>query len=106
MMLTKLDDSEEVARRDGEEGHDRHLTEQHRHDAEVARLHVVDGSLPGAGELLRLVSLREPDSGRYDVGAGAHDATSESVAAMPETFVGTPAVIACTTSCCVVLSRS
>ena len=55
---------------------------------------------------LRLVSLRDARSRRYDVGAGAHDATSASVAAMPETFVGTPAVIACTTSCCVVLSRS
>ena len=37
---------------------------------------------------------------------GAHAGPPAAVEGMPDTFVGTPAVIAWTTSCCVVLSRS
>ena len=46
------------------------------------------------------------DARSHDIGFGAHDAPSTAVSAMPETFVGTPAVIAWTTSCWVVVSRS
>ena len=36
----------------------------------------------------------------------AHATTPASTSATPATFVGTPAVMACTSSCCVVLARS
>ena len=38
-------------------------------------------------------------------GLGRHDGPSTSIG-IPETLVGVPAVIACTTSCCVVAVRS
>jgi D-xylose transport system ATP-binding protein len=41
-----------------------------------------------------------------NVGVGAHWPASDTVSATPATLVGIPAVIACTTSCCVVAARS
>ena len=45
-------------------------------------------------------------SGRGRDRVRAHTGGSGAVCGIPETFVGTPAVIACTTSCCVVCLRS
>ena len=49
---------------------------------------------------IRRAEIRDSDVDR------AHATTPASASAMPATFVGIPAVIACTTSCCVVLARS
>ena len=56
--------------------------------------------------LLGVSPFGQPDAGRDDVGVGAHATISGAVSAIPATFVGTPAVIAWTTSCCVVVERS
>ena len=97
---------EEVRRRQTEEEDDRELAEDDREDAEVARLEVVAGGLPHPPGTLGSAAVGERDARCHDVRLGAHWATSAPVAAMPATFVGMPAVIAWTTSCCVVLSRS
>ena len=62
--------------------------------------------LPDARLRLRLVSLGKPDARCRDIGLGAHVASSGTFSGTPATFVGIPAVMACTTSCWVVLSRS
>ena len=61
----------------------------------------------------RMLSRTRPKKPSGTSGSGAargrvraHTGGSGSVCGIPETFVGTPAVIACTTSCCVVCSRS
>src|SRR4029079_10305456 len=83
---------------------DQDLADDHRQDAEVPRADVGLRALPEAG-LLGRVAVRHLDAGCDDVGPGAH-VTSPAVSAMPATFVGIPAVIAETTSCCVVVARS
>src|SRR2546427_240771 len=78
-----------------------------RKDSEVARLEVVDRAPGEAGHARgclirrrrRLVLSDDLDPGR------AHG-VAPAVAGIPETFVGVPAVIAWTTSCWVVFSRS
>ena len=89
--------SEEVRRRQAEEEDDRKLTDDDRQNTQVARLDVVPSLLPEAGALDLLFPGRKPAFG-CDVDS-AHCTTSAPVAAMPDTFVGIPAVIACTTSC-------
>ena len=84
---------------------DQDLCEYDREHAEVSRPDVADGPLPEA-LVLGVVSARQPDTGCDDVRAGAQATTSVSVSAMPATLVGIPAVMACTTSCCVVVARS
>ena len=71
--------------------------DDHRPAAEVAAADVV----PDAPEEALRYLLR---GGRDRV--RAHTGGSGAVCGIPETFVGTPAVIACTTSCCVVCLRS
>ena len=87
--------AEEVGRLEREEGDDDHEPHEHRGAAEVAGADVVPHALNEA--LLRL---------RGGQGLGAHTGASGEVDAIPATFVGTPAVIASTTSCCVVRLRS
>ncbi len=96
---------EEVRSGEAEEGDDQHLADDDRQNAQVSRLEVVDRALPEPGALLG-VPLGQPDTRRDDLGVGAHETISGAVSAIPATFVGIPAVIACTTSCCVVFSRS
>ena len=52
-----------------------------------------------------LLGVRRAELGGGDVGR-AHATTPASASATPATLVGIPAVIACTTSCCVVVARS
>ena len=82
------------------------LAEDDREHAEVAGLDIAESPLPEARALLGIVSPGQPDPRRDDLGVGAHDTTSGAVSAMPDTLVGIPAVIAWTTSCCVVVARS
>ena len=98
---------EEVGRLEAEEDDDEDLPEDDREDAEIARLDIVERAAIGTLESARLlvfgsrpVLTDDLDPGRGHAGAPA------CVAGMPETLVGTPAVIACTTSSCVVFSRS
>ncbi len=78
------------------------LADDDGQDAEIPRLEVSDRSPPDA---LLLVGIRRAELGGGDVDR-AHATTPASTSATPATFVGIPAVIACTTSCCVVLARS
>ena len=82
------------------------LADHDRQDAEIPRLEVVECTPPDPRLLLGLVALGQPDTRGDDVGVGAHETISGAVSAIPATLVGIPAVIAWTTSCCVVLSRS
>src|SRR5581483_4156096 len=94
----------EVLRGEREDQDDEAECEQHRRRTEVAGAGVVPD--PTRQRLER----------RRDVGclrslaclrSRRHPATSErAVPGMPETFVGCPAVIACTTSSCVTFARS
>ncbi len=97
---------EEVRRGEAEVRDDQDLAEDDREHAEVAGLDVAESPLPEARALLGIVSPGQPDPRRDDLGVGAHDTTSGAVSAMPDTLVGIPAVIAWTTSCCVVVARS
>src|SRR5262249_57538563 len=90
---------EEVRRVVYEEDDDEHETDADRQDAEVSRLPVVERPAPDPCLCLGLVSFGESDSRCGDVDVRAHDASSGAVSGMPATFVGIPAVIACTTSC-------
>ena len=103
--MTKLEAVKKFVAVRPEEEDDRQLAEDDRQDAKVARLDVVAGPLPQPALFVR-VCVGETDAGRGDVDVRAHWTTSAPVATMPATLVGIPAVIACTTSCCVVLSRS
>ena len=97
---------EEVRGLEAEEDDDQHQTDDDGHDAEVARLHVVVGPAPDPGVLLGLVPLGQRNARSGDVHVRAHKIASAPVSAMPETLVGMPAVMACTTSCWVVCCRS
>ena len=78
-----------------------------REDAEVAGLDVVHPAPVEAGETARLRLLCGRRRALADHVGRAHCAApAAAVVGMPETFVGTPAVIASTTSCCVVFARS
>ena len=77
MMLMKLGAVKKLRRGEAEEGDDRHLADDDRQDAEVARLDVVADPLPEPGVLLWRLSCGEADARRHDVGFGAHDATSD-----------------------------
>ena len=99
--------AEEVRRLEAEEDDDDRQTDDDRQDAEIARPDVVED--PPA-EALRCL-LRGQGGGRVlpddlDRRLGRHPTGASVAPAMPATFVGTPAVIACTTSCCVVFARS
>src|SRR5205807_7443984 len=99
---------EEVRRLEAEEDDDEDQPEDDREDPEVARLEVVQSPAVEAGHSGgRLFCGRRglvlPDD--LDPG-GTHTDAPAAVAAMPETFVGAPAVIAWTTSSGVVFSRS
>ena len=59
-----------------------------------------------AGEPARLGRVGGAGVAADDVDVGGAHAVASVPSAMPETFVGTPAVIASTTSCWVVFSRS
>ena len=88
----------EVGRRLPEDGDDNPEREDHRPAPEVAGLEVVLEPLP---ERFLLQGL--------DLGSSSdrHYAPAPAfVDAIPATLVGVPAVMACTTSCCVVLARS
>ena len=97
---------EEVRRLEAEEDDDERQADDDRQDPEVARPHVVVDPAPEPCLRLGFVSFGETDPRCRDVDFRAHDASSGAVAGMPATLVGIPAVIACTTSCCVVFSRS
>ena len=97
---------EEVRRFEAEEDDDQSKTDDDRQDPEVARPHVVERSTPEPAFLFRLLLLGETDPRGGDVDFGAHDASSGVVSGIPATLVGIPAVIACTTCCWVVCSRS
>ena len=93
---------EEVRRGEAEERDDEDLADDDRQDAEIPRLEVSDRSLPDA---LLLLGVRRAELRGGDVDR-AHATTPASTSATPATLVGIPAVIACTTSCCVVVARS
>ncbi len=97
---------EEVRRLQAEEHDDQGQTDDDRQDPEVARTQVVERSTPEPSLRLDLVSFGESDPRCGDVDFRAHDASSGVVSGMPATLVGIPAVIACTTSCWVVFSRT
>ena len=99
---------EEVRRLEAEEDDDEGEPEDDRKDPEVPGLDVVDGAAVEAGHsgghlFCGRRGLVLPDD--LDPG-GTHTDAPAAVAAMPETFVGAPAVIAWTTSSGVVFSRS
>src|SRR5579864_1771329 len=96
---------EEVRRLEAEEDDDEDERDDDREDAQVARADVRRRAAkqPGQPGGLFLFRSRAPVlADDLDVG-GRH--AGAAVAGIPETFVGRPAVIAWTTSCCVVLSR-
>ena len=93
---------EEVRRGEAEEPDDEDLADDDWQDTEIPRLEVPDRSLPDA---LLLFGIRRAEVRGGDVDR-AHATTPASTSATPATFVGIPAVMACTTSCCVVLARS
>jgi len=95
---------EEVGGLEAEEGYDEDQADDDRQHTEVSGPHVVACSLPNPR--LCLGPFREPDARHGDVGLGAHVASSGTFSGTPATRVGIPAVIACTTSCCVVVARS
>ena len=89
--------AEEVVGLEGEEDADQDQSDQHGPAAEIPGAEVVENA---PEERLGQHWLR------WERRVGGAHAVSGSVEGMPDTFVGTPAVIAWTTSCCVVLSRS
>ncbi len=94
---------EEVRGLEAEEDDDEDEAEDDRQHTEIPRPQVVERPLPDPLLRLGLVSLGEPDAGCGDLGFDfCHVASSGTFSEIPATFVGTPAVIACTTSCCVV----
>src|SRR5262249_35020548 len=108
-QVREVDSGEEVRRREAEDDDDDDLADDDRQRAEVARADVELRLGPepcnAAGELLlleRLGALVLADDVRC-----RHAAVSgPTVAGMPETLVGNPAVIASTTACWVVARRS
>ena len=82
-----------------EERDDRDQPEDDRERPHVARLEQLEAPPDDGAERVR----RRLGADRLRVG-GRHGVSS--VCEIPETFVGTPAVIACTTSCWVVARRS
>mgnify|MGYP003693901075 CR=1 FL=1 len=106
MTFTKFPAVKKFVAREAEVRDDQDLAEDDREDAEVPRLDVGDRALPETRSLLGVVPSGQPDAGRDDLGVGAHETISGAVSAMPDTLVGIPAVIAWTTSCCVVAARS
>ena len=98
--VVEVDRGEEVLRGEREEDDDDRQADGDRQAAEVAALEVLPDPGPEA-----LVGLGDVEGGcGSGFGFGRHGVASSI--AMPETFVGVPAVIACTTSCCVVARRS
>src|SRR5581483_5906269 len=97
---------EEVRRLEAEEDDDEDEREDDREDAEIARADVRRRAVkqpeqPCGLFLFRSRALVLAD----DLDVRGRHTGAVAVAGIPETFVGTPAVIAWTTSCCVVLSR-
>src|SRR6266566_6545825 len=97
---------EEVRRLEAEEDDDHRQADDDRQDPEVPGPEVVVRPTPDPHLLLGDFPFRETDPRCGDVEVRAHDASSGAVVGIPATFVGIPAVIACTTSCWVVFSRS
>src|SRR5262249_11981324 len=99
---------EEDGRLDREEDDDQDEAENDREHAEVPAPDVVpDDAPPAAGALVFALGQTDARRGDVDVGRGVrHVASSGTVSGTPATFVGRPAVMACTISCCVVWSRS
>src|SRR5919198_4019170 len=100
--VVEVDRSEEVLGGEPEEDDDERQSDGDRQAAEVPTLEVLPD--PGAEALLGWGEV-ECRAGR-GLGLGRHDGPSTSTGSsssieIPETFVGVPAVIACTTSCCV-----
>ena len=105
-QVGEVDGGEEVRRREAEDDDDDDLAEDDREGAEVPRPQVEPGSLPETGETARELLLLEWSRGvRADDVRRGHGCTTADCE-MPETFVGTPAVIASTTACWVVVRRS
>src|SRR5262249_49940663 len=107
-QVHEVDRREEVRRREAEDDHDGDLADDERRSPEVAGADVELRAFPDATEPTRQLLLLE---GRRairagDVGRRHAPAPSPTVDVIPETFVGTPAVIASTTACCVVWRRS
>src|SRR5262249_52872951 len=99
--------SEEVLRRLAEDEDDDPECDDDRPAAEVARPDAVDDPGRPRVDLGRFrLGRRRLDRGLRGDAVGGHADTCVAVPGMPETLVGTPAVIAWTTSSCVVLSRS
>src|SRR6185312_10334742 len=96
----------EVRRREPEEQDHHGQADDDRQRAEVAGAQVQPGAGPEAGNAARelLLLVRGCCAGPDDVDC-AH-ASTPAVEGMPATLVGLPAVIASTTSCCVVERRS
>ena len=69
---------EEVGRGESEEGDDRHLADEHRQHAEIARLDVVARPLQPTGMLLRVRSRGDAGARDRDVWLCAHVSTSGS----------------------------
>src|SRR5262249_44878301 len=108
-QVDEVDGREEVRRREGEDDDDDDLAEDDRHRAEIARPEVEPGPLPQPGDpagKLFLLERRRSTVGPDDVGGAAHASGTPAGDAIPATFVGTPAVIASTIVCCVVVRRS
>ena len=106
--VVEVDRGEEVRRLEAEEDDDEDEAEDDRQDAEVPRLEVVDDATDLAGQptRLRLVGRAAASVLADDVDVRGAHAVASAVDGIPETFVGTPAVIASTTSCWVVFRRS
>src|SRR5262249_53496848 len=100
--VSEVDGGEEVRRLEPEEDDDRNLADDDRDDSEVPGAEIGADPLEEAGVLFRGVRFC---CSRIDGLRGAHY-DAPVVAGMPATFVGIPAVIAATTSCWVVFSRS
>ncbi len=80
------------------------LADDDREDAEVPRLEVVERALPEPRLLLGLVPLGQPDARARRSSASVLTRRSPARSPRcPATLVGIPAVIAWTTSCCVVV---
>ena len=99
--------SEEDRRLVPEEEDDDRQADDDGQDAEIARPDVVEDPPAEAPRFI----LRRQSGGRVlpddlDFGLGRHGTGASVASGIPATFVGTPAVIACTISCCVVFARS
>src|SRR5581483_2276469 len=104
-QVDEVDGGEEVRRRQPEDDDDEDLADDDRDRAEVPRAEVQPGALRQPGEPARdLLFLERRGAVGADDVRGCH--TGASAEGIPATLVGTPAVIASTTACWVVVLRS